>query len=87
MIQRNILERDIRKLSGTWKELSWDGFNKRAKVTIFQALSSIRMEVISGNTNKWKLWFDKNLPGSYSLFGFYNDRPVYKVSFILSTKR
>ena len=39
------------------------------------------------NVDAHSSWIDENLSGSYNLFGFYNERPVYKVSFILSTKR
>ena len=37
-----------------------------------------------GRTDKWKEWRDKNLSGCYHLVEIYNERPVYKVSFIFS---
>ena len=42
------------------------------------------MSVVPGNP-KWKAWTEKNLSGSYYFVENYNERPVYKVCFILST--
>ena len=53
------------------------------KIFIILAPSSIRVSVVA-DASKYKAWRDKNLSGSYNLFEFYNERPVYKVSFILS---
>ena len=39
--------------------------------------------MVSGRTDKWKDWRDKNFSGSFFLTEIYNERPVYKVSFIL----
>ena len=44
------------------------------------------MNVVSGQTDSGKkAWGERNWSGSYHLYEFYNERPVYKVSFILST--
>ena len=61
-------------------------FEKHVDFELFLALSTISVNVVSGR-KELKSYFDKNLSGSYNLFEFYNERPVYKVSFILSTKR
>ena len=43
------------------------------------------MEVVSGDTGRSKSRRERNWSGSYELVEFYNERPVYKVSFILPT--
>ena len=46
---------------------------------------SINVSVVSGRTDKYKAGHEKNFSGSYSFVEIYNERPVYKVCFILST--
>ena len=52
------------------------------KEGLFNCPSSITVNVISARTDEYKAWRDKNLSGRYHLLEFYNERPVYKVSFI-----
>ena len=39
--------------------------------------------MVSGRTDERKDWREKDFSGSYHLTELYNERPVYKVSFIL----
>ena len=49
----------------------------------FLAPSSINVSVVSGRTGSSKAWREKNFSGSFSFKEIYNERPVYKVCFIL----
>ena len=51
---------------------------------IFLAPASINVSVVSGASGSRKSWNEENWNGSYTFAEIYNERPVYKVCFILS---
>ena len=80
-IEFYIIGRKIQSVSGNFQRLVLS--NLQYYFYLFKAPASITLNVVSGKTDKWKDWRDKNFSGSFFLTEIYNERPVYKVSFIL----